>query len=94
MKTLCLLLFTQAINGHLSLQYAYYARDDQIMQENKTVQDWKKDYEKTCKSKNLTTSDYAGYAYDAMWTYAYALERLLKQNHSHITNLHSDKTTK
>lgn len=87
-------IYLQAINGHLSLQYAYYAPDQEIMQENITVSDWKTNYETSCKSKSVATSDYAGYAYDAMWTYAYALEKLLKQNHSHITNLHSEKTTK
>lgn len=64
------------------------------MQGNITVGKWKEDYAKSCASKGIETSDYAGYAYDAIWTYAYALDKLLKQNHSHITNLHSDKTTK
>lgn len=69
------------------------------MQENLTVGGWKQKYEQTIKTSNdksgqlISTSDYAGYAYDAIWTYAYALDKLLKQNHSHITNLHSDKTT-
>ncbi|OXA51550.1 Gamma-aminobutyric acid type B receptor subunit 1 [Folsomia candida] len=83
----------QAINGHLSLQYAYYAPENQVMQENITVSAWKTKYEHNCEQKNVDFSDYAGFAYDAMWTYAFALEKLLKQNHSHITNLHSEKTT-
>lgn len=64
------------------------------MQENVTVGAWKDKYEDSCKQKNVDSSDYGGFAYDAMWTYAFALDRLLKQNHSHITNLHSEKTTK
>ncbi len=64
------------------------------MQENITVGEWKTNYEGNCEQKNVDMSDYAGFAYDAMWTYAFALEKLLKQNHSHITNLHSEKTTK
>ena len=63
------------------------------MQENRTVGEWRADYEKECKEGNRTTSDYAGYAYDAVWTYAYALDKLLRLNQSHITNLHSDNIT-
>lgn len=65
-----------------------------MMQENISVKQWKHQYDANCTNKSISTSDYAGYAYDAIWTYAYALDKLLKQNHSHITNLHSDKTTK
>ena len=83
----------QAINGHFSLQYAYFAPDDHVMQEDITVKEWKQSYEKTCEMRKKSVSDYAGYAYDAVWTYAYALERLLKQNHSHIVNLHAENTT-
>ena len=85
--------FWQAINGHFSLQYAYFAPDEFVMQENITVKQWKLSYEKSCEMINKSVSDYAGYAYDAVWTYAYALDRLLKQNHSHIVDLHTDSTT-
>lgn len=64
------------------------------MQENVTVREWKTAYKKRCEDENRLSSDYAGYAYDAVWTYAFALDKLLKQNQSHIANLHSDKTTK
>ena len=64
------------------------------MEENLTVGEWRKNYVSTCAKANLTTSDYGGYAYDAVWTYAYALDKLLKQNQSHIADLHAIKTTK
>jgi hypothetical protein len=64
------------------------------MEENLTVGAWRENYTNACAAINVTASDYAGYAYDAVWTYAYALDKLLKQNHSHIANLHSEKTTK
>ncbi|CAL8112812.1 unnamed protein product [Orchesella dallaii] len=83
----------QAINGHLSLQYAYFAPEDHLMQESVNVSQWRNRYDQNCQSKNISTSDYAGYAYDAIWTYAYALDKLLEKNHSLITNLHADKTT-
>lgn len=53
----------QAINGHLSLQYAYYAPENQVMQENITVSAWKTKYEHNCEQKNVDFSDYAGFAY-------------------------------
>lgn len=35
---------------------------------------------------------YAGFAYDAMWTYALAVDTLLKENQSYVFDLHSDHT--
>lgn len=39
-------------------------------------------------------SHYGGYAYDAVWVYALALDELLKENKSNIATLHSPKTAK
>lgn len=84
----------KAINGHLGLSHAYFARDDSIMQEGITVHEWRERYENTCRMQNppLQPSNYAGYAYDAMWTYAYAVDRLLHENESYVFDLHSDQT--
>ncbi|XP_072759038.1 uncharacterized protein [Anoplolepis gracilipes] len=83
-----------AINGHLGLSHAYFARDDSIMQEGITVREWRKRYENMCRMQNppLQPSNYAGYAYDAMWTYAYAMDRLIHENESYVFDLHSDHT--
>lgn len=62
------------------------------MQENITVRQWRDNYEKKCQVGLLTPSNYAGYAYDAVWTYAYALNTLLKENQSSVSSLHDDKT--
>lgn len=85
----------QALNGHLSLQHAYFAPDEAMMEvvENITVGQWKEQYQQKCKLKRVNTSRYAGYSYDAVWTYAYALHELVNQNHSHIEHLHLDNTT-
>ncbi|XP_015177762.1 PREDICTED: receptor-type guanylate cyclase gcy-4-like isoform X2 [Polistes dominula] len=83
---------TNAINGHLSLSHAYFAPDDEIMQEGITVREWRDRYERLCKSRKLMPSNYAGYTYDAMWTYAYAIDRLLKENQSYVFDLHSEQT--
>ncbi|KAL0107243.1 hypothetical protein PUN28_015647 [Cardiocondyla obscurior] len=82
----------KAINGHLGLSHTYFARDDDIMQEGITVREWRERYENICRAQNQTPSNYAGYAYDAMWTYAYAIDRLIRENQSYVFDLHSDHT--
>ncbi|XP_011630756.1 uncharacterized LOC105422894 isoform X1 [Pogonomyrmex barbatus] len=82
----------KAINGHLGLSHAYFARDDDIMQEGITVREWRDRYENICRTQNQQPSNYAGYAYDAMWTYAYAMDRLIRENQSYVFDLHSDHT--
>ncbi|XP_014251648.1 receptor-type guanylate cyclase gcy-19-like [Cimex lectularius] len=90
----------KAIDGHFSLSHAFFAPDNNTMQENITVKEWKKKYEleltlNSTKEKNIKGfSNYAGYTYDAIWAYAYALDGLTKQNHSSVASLHSPNTTK
>lgn len=90
----------EAINGHFSLQHAPYADENAIMQENRTVAEWKLAYEQHCKNSilynttNKYQSEYAGYAYDAVWVYAFALNQLIKEDSSYLRNLHSENTTK
>lgn len=89
----------EAMNGHFSLQHAPYADDTVVMQENRTVGEWKVDYDKYCKSSavysaNKYQSVYAGYAYDAVWVYAFALNQMIKEDSSYLRNLHSENTTK
>ncbi|CAG0879002.1 unnamed protein product [Darwinula stevensoni] len=91
----------EAINGHFSLAYAYFAEEDALMQESITVGEWRKRYEAECANspkikgggvslpENIHPSDYAGFAYDAVWTFALAADKLLKENHSHVADFHS-----
>ncbi|XP_016841856.1 uncharacterized protein LOC100115038 [Nasonia vitripennis] len=83
----------KAINGHLGISHATFAPDDSIMQEGITVREWRNNYEHYCAMQKELTSPYAGYTYDAMWTYAYAIDKLLKENQSYIFDLHSEHTT-
>ncbi|KAG7188679.1 hypothetical protein KM043_008301 [Ampulex compressa] len=85
-------MMSQAINGHLGLSYAYFAPDDDLMQEGITVRQWRDRYEHRCRTQNQPPSNYAGYAYDAMWTYAYAMDRLIRENQSYVFDLHSEQT--
>ena len=36
--------------------------------------------------------DYAGYTYDAVWAYALALDKLLKEDRTHVSNFHTVRT--
>lgn len=88
----------EVINGHFSLSHAPFASDTDVMQENKTVSEWRTSYEQNCKEQNeietAVQSEYAGYAYDAVWVYALALDKMLKEDHSYLSDLRSDRTTK
>ncbi|KAK9754400.1 Receptor family ligand binding region [Popillia japonica] len=84
-------VMVNAINGYFSISHAFWAQDDAIMQENKTVAEWKRSYHE--KASNIT-SDYAGFAYDAVWTYALALDKLIKHDPEALTDLHSENATK
>lgn len=79
----------QALDGHLSLGYPYYADDHFIMHSGETVKTWKNRY---MGRYNVTPADYAGYTYDAVWAYAFALDKLLKEDFTHVANLHSNAT--
>jgi Receptor family ligand binding region. len=63
------------------------------MQESKTVGLWREKYANLCRKTNVNQSDYAGYAYDAVWTYAYALNSLQRENESFLSDIHSNGTT-
>ncbi|XP_021935929.1 receptor-type guanylate cyclase gcy-4-like isoform X2 [Zootermopsis nevadensis] len=82
-----------AINGHLSLAHAYFAPDSELMQENITVGQWQEKYKSLCRVRNVSESNYAGFAYDAVWTYALALNNLVKEDQSLLSDLHSNVST-
>uniref|UniRef100_A0A1L8DJ23 Putative venus kinase receptor n=1 Tax=Nyssomyia neivai TaxID=330878 RepID=A0A1L8DJ23_9DIPT len=67
----------EAFNGHFSLSYAPYGQDDQIITTlNTSVSEWQGKFQNVCTTE--TTYSYTGYTYDAVWVYAYALDRLIK----------------
>ncbi|XP_012262718.2 uncharacterized protein LOC105689915 isoform X2 [Athalia rosae] len=82
-----------AVNGYLGISHAYYAPDDAVMQENITVRQWRDRYETQCREQGQAPSDYAGYAYDATWTYAYAMDQLMRENQSYVFALRSPETS-
>nr|XP_023022017.1 receptor-type guanylate cyclase gcy-18-like [Leptinotarsa decemlineata] len=78
----------EAIAGYFSMTHAYFAKDDSIMQENITVGEWRKKNDLRIKNAN-----YAGFAYDAVWTYALALNELVNTDPEALSVLHSESTT-
>lgn len=80
------------------------------MQENISVATWRKKYLnrisewskiqnfKTSNTSVLLNSDYssnyAGYAYDAVWIYALAVDQLARTYPESLSDIHSDFTTK
>lgn len=79
----------EAITGYFSMTHAYYAPDDSVMQENITVGEWRE------KNKIILNggSPYAGFAYDAVWTYALALNKLAIHDPEAISTMHSINST-
>ncbi|KAG5898979.1 Insulin-like peptide receptor, partial [Gonioctena quinquepunctata] len=78
----------EAITGYFAMTHAYYAKDEDMMQENITVGQWRKK-----NSFLLSNSNYAGFAYDAVWTYALALDELVNTDPDALSDLHSVNTT-
>ncbi|KAJ8916169.1 hypothetical protein NQ315_016308 [Exocentrus adspersus] len=79
----------KAINGYFAMTHAYFAPDNAVMQENITVGQWRENYAK----RTREPSNYAGFAYDAVWTYALALDKLAKTDPEAMSDLHSETTT-
>lgn len=85
----------EAISGHLTLIHATYANDDELMQNGTTVGQWKNTMNQELRRSRVTANQlnkYSGYVYDAVWLYALALDRLIKQNKSYIQDIHSDRS--
>lgn len=84
----------EAVNGYFSITHANYAADSDRMQENITVREWRDRFNSLKKNNHHDhQSSYAGYAYDAVWTYAYALDKLIKNDSTAMSTLHSHSTT-
>lgn len=81
----------EMLNGHFSLAHEPFAADNAIMQENRTVAEWKQRFRNITKSP--PDNDYIGFVYDAVWVYAYALDKLIKESPAYLDDLHKENTT-
>ncbi|XP_039951750.1 uncharacterized protein LOC120768986 [Bactrocera tryoni] len=75
----------KAIEGHFSIMHTPFGDLNDTMQENITVREWLHTHSQT----NDVLSNYTGYAYDAVWAYAYAVAKLLTENEDAVNNLRS-----
>uniref|UniRef100_W8B6W5 receptor protein-tyrosine kinase n=2 Tax=Ceratitis capitata TaxID=7213 RepID=W8B6W5_CERCA len=75
----------KAFEGHFSIMHSPFGDLDAVMQENITVRDWLQTHTDT----NAVLSNYTGYAYDAVWAYAYAASKLLAENDDAVNKLRS-----
>lgn len=70
------------------------------MQEQITVKEWRAKFMKGYLGSELrmnqsnqnSLSDYAGYAYDAVWMYALALDKLQREDPTYLSGLHNETT--
>lgn len=77
------------------MSHAAWAPDNAIMQTNQTVGEWRKQLEALVNNTDeKTVSNYAGYAYDAVWMYANALEQLSQEDPSALSFIHAPNTTR
>merc|ERR1719510_1162859 len=96
----------EALQGHLSLIHAYYGNDGDIVQTGETVSAWRQRLKQKLKQHskklneepneksdfNIEANKYSGYVYDAVWLYALALDKLVKQDQSYIQDIHSNRS--
>jgi ABC-type branched-subunit amino acid transport system substrate-binding protein len=85
-------VFLQAVKGYFSMTHQFFADDDKVVQGNMTVAEFRRRFKAMGNMTEL--SNYAGYAYDAMWTYALALDKLVKSDPKAVSHLHSENTTR
>ncbi|XP_074645062.1 uncharacterized protein LOC141914425 [Tubulanus polymorphus] len=84
-----------AVNGYMMLSKVYYDEDSAWAVGNVTVGQWKKNYRKLLNETTETTDmRYAGYAYDAVWVYAFALDKLIKHKANALQSIRKTETLK
>lgn len=80
----------EILNGHFSMSHEQFADDNVLMQENITVSEWKNNF--TSNGAHKFNSSYVGFVYDGVWTYAYALQKLLEQSKEYVRTLNAKET--
>lgn len=83
----------ESMEGQFSLSHISFGDNSTVIKENKTIEEWRETYNKNCTNRKLTPSDYAGFAYDAIWVYALAADSALRKNPKFMTDSHSADST-
>ncbi|KNC22211.1 hypothetical protein FF38_01889 [Lucilia cuprina] len=74
-----------AFEGHFSIMHSPFGGNATIMQEHITIEKWLESY-----SANVSSvSKYTAFAYDAVWAFALAADKLLHENRGAVENLRS-----
>ncbi|XP_030386775.1 atrial natriuretic peptide receptor 2-like [Scaptodrosophila lebanonensis] len=81
--------FIEALDG-FSIMHTPFGNPEAIMQEGKTIRDWLELYNIT----HVASSNYIGFAYDAVWTYAFAAQKLLEWDKDAFFRLRSTDVVK
>ncbi|XP_065355846.1 receptor-type guanylate cyclase gcy-17-like isoform X2 [Calliphora vicina] len=75
----------RAFEGHFSIMHSPFGSNKTIMQEHINIEKWLESYSASVSS----VSKYTAFAYDAVWAYALAADKLLHENRDTVENLRS-----
>ncbi|XP_029195937.2 uncharacterized protein LOC114961433 isoform X2 [Acropora millepora] len=79
--------------GYFSLSNAYFGNSLDIIQGGGTVGQWRQEYEERVKKEGHSPTGYASFAYDGMWAYALALDKLFKSDPFGLDTIKTNQTT-
>lgn len=68
-----------ALDGHLALSYSSFGQDDDEIEGNQTIGEWKERYLQATGMSRVEFTDYATFTYDAIWVYINAVQQLIKE---------------
>ena len=78
----------KALEGYMILAYQFFGQDDQtILHTNITVKQWKEKLNVELDMRSFEQSDYSAYSYDAVWSYALAMDKMVRSNRSMVNDL-------
>ncbi|KAH9515724.1 hypothetical protein Btru_011828 [Bulinus truncatus] len=82
-----------AAEGHIVMSKSFLAPPGTRVVGNITVDEYKMQYAKRC-GTSVEKSDFASFAYDAVWVYAKSLDSLVKANRAALETIHTVKTAR
>ncbi|PFX22226.1 Gamma-aminobutyric acid type B receptor subunit 1 [Stylophora pistillata] len=79
--------------GYFTLSSPFFGDDEQPVVGGGTVKQWKERYRSTVAKQKKEWSGYASFAHDAVWTYALALDQLLKNDSLALDKIDTNSTS-
>ncbi|XP_022096117.1 uncharacterized protein LOC110982174 [Acanthaster planci] len=70
----------RAVAGYMSLSQLHVARGEECIVSGETAAQWEEKYQAVVDQEGKQASDFAAYAYDAVWAFALAYESLLQKS--------------